>query len=100
MLGAGVAVTGGEKRLPPVGLMVFSVGETGALLEGVAGVVVGVVVEVDGASVPLPPQAAVNALSAIRAAPPTATATRRWTLLRLMAASPPDMPDYGPNDPQ
>jgi hypothetical protein len=46
-LGAGVADTGGVNRLPPVGLMPFSVGEAGALLDGDV-VVVGVV-EVTGA---------------------------------------------------
>ena len=43
-VGAGGATTGGVKRLPPVGLMLFSVG-AGALLGG-AGVVVVVVVVV------------------------------------------------------
>ena len=43
-VGAGGATTGGVKRLPPVGLMLFSVG-AGALLAG-AGVVVVVVVVV------------------------------------------------------
>jgi hypothetical protein len=32
MLGAGVACTGGVNRLPPLGLMLFSVGEAGVLL--------------------------------------------------------------------
>jgi hypothetical protein len=43
--GAGVAVTGGVKRLPPVGLMLFSVGD-GAGADVV--VVVVVVVVLDG----------------------------------------------------
>ena len=33
-LGAGVACTGGVNRLPPLGLMLFSVGEAGALFGG------------------------------------------------------------------
>jgi hypothetical protein len=44
-VGAGGARTEGVKRLPPVGLMLFSVGAAGALLAG-AGVVVVVVVVV------------------------------------------------------
>jgi hypothetical protein len=70
--GAPGAVTAGEKLLPPVGLMLFSVGDTDA-----GDVVVVVVVEVvDGASLPLPPQPASSPIVMI-AAPPAATITRR-----------------------
>ena len=50
-MGAGGAFTGGVNRLPPVGLIDFSVGSTGGGGAGVAGdvVVVVVVVEVSGA---------------------------------------------------
>lgn len=65
----------GENRLPPVGLMTFSVGDGGAALEGVVLVVV-VVVVVDGACSPLLPHPARSAPIAISAPPPT-TATRR-----------------------
>ena len=65
--GAGVggpgALTGGEKRFPPVGLMLFSVGGGGVAeleLEGV--VVEGVVVEVVGALLS-PPAHATNAMN-------------------------------------
>ena len=46
--GAAGAWTGGVNRLPPVGLMLFSVGDGGGVLDGVVVVVV-VVVVVDGA---------------------------------------------------
>ncbi len=64
----------GENRLPPVGLMTFSVGDGGAALDGV--VVVVVVVVVDGACSLLLPHPARSAPIAISAPPPT-TATRR-----------------------
>jgi hypothetical protein len=67
-VGAGVALTGGVKRLPPVGLMLFSVGD-GAL------VVVGVVV-LEGLWEPLPLQA-VSAPIEMAAAMPIPAATRR-----------------------
>jgi hypothetical protein len=67
------------KRLPPFGLMLFSVGAGGALVGGggvvVVVVVVGVVVD-DGAWLPLVPQAAVNVPTAIRT---TAAIRRRST---------------------
>jgi hypothetical protein len=69
--------------LPPVGLMLFSVGGAGALLAG-AGVVVVVVVVVlvvDGAWGELLPQAVVIAPIAMSTAPP-ATASRRRSTLR------------------
>ena len=78
---AGGANTGGVNRLPPVGLMLFSVGDIGALLGGAMdGVVVVVVVVVvvldgalvlDGAGLPLLPHAAVNAPSPMSTTPPT-----------------------------
>ena len=79
-VGAGGATTPGVNRLPPVGLMVFSVGAgaAGALLLGgaeVVAVVVGVVV-LDGACFPLLPHPAVSVPSPINAAP-AATATMR-----------------------
>jgi hypothetical protein len=64
----------GVNRLPPVGLMTFSVGDGGAALEGV--VVIVVVVGVEGACSPLLPHPARSAPIAI-SAPPPITATRR-----------------------
>jgi hypothetical protein len=64
--GAGVAVTGGVNKLPPVGLMLFSV------LDGV------VVVVDDGPPDPPLPQA-VNVPIEMIAAIPTTAATRRVT---------------------
>lgn len=74
--GAGLAVTPGVNRLPPVGLTPFSVGEGGAALDGGAVVVVVVVVVVvdDGACLPLVLQAVAKPAIEISAAPP-ATAT-------------------------
>jgi hypothetical protein len=86
MFGAGVAVTGGVNELPPVGLMLFSVGEGGLLDSGV----VVVVVDVDGEGVPLLPHPD-NAPIATRAAAPTATVTRRPTGVRFMAQGPFDL---------
>jgi hypothetical protein len=71
-VGAGGAFTGGVKRLPPVGLMLFSVGETVA--DGA--VVVVVVVVLDGPPDSPPPQA-VNTAAEMAAAMPTVAATRR-----------------------
>jgi hypothetical protein len=68
--GAGGAFTGGEKLLPPPGVMFFSVGE------GAADDEVGVVV-LDGAGVSLPLQPAVNAPIAMIALPPATSASRR-----------------------
>lgn len=56
-------MTGGVNRLPPVGLIDFSVDDTGG------GVVVVVVVDVSGAF-ELPPHAAVRPTIATMAAPP------------------------------
>jgi hypothetical protein len=70
-VGAGGALTGGVKRLPPVGLMLFSVGDT------LGAVVVVVVVSVlEGPLDPLPPQA-VSAPMEIKAATPRPAAARR-----------------------
>jgi hypothetical protein len=68
-VGAGGAFTGGVNRLPPVGLMLFSVGETDGAVVDVLGVVL------DGPDSP-PPQA-VNAPAKMAAAMPTVAATRR-----------------------
>jgi hypothetical protein len=62
--------------------MLFSVGAAGALAGGVVAVVVVVVVVVvvdDGAWLPLVPQAAVNALTAMSTAPPATAIRRRST---------------------
>jgi hypothetical protein len=68
-VGAGGAFTGGLKLLPPVGLRLFSVGET-------EGVVVVVVVVLDGPPDSPPPQA-VSAPIETNAAIPMPAATRR-----------------------
>lgn len=75
-VGAGGAFTGGVKRLPPVGLIDFSVGATvgGAV---VVEVVVVVVVLVSGAFCSSFAQDAVTPTIATTAAPPTTAATRR-----------------------
>jgi hypothetical protein len=78
-VGAGGALTGGVKRLPPVGLMLFSVGVT--LDDGA--VVVVVVVVLEGALDPLPPQA-VSAPMEMTAATPRPAATRRVNRLCMM----------------
>jgi hypothetical protein len=71
-VGAGGALTGGVNRLPPVGLIDFSVGDSvGADVDD--GVVV---VDVSGAFSP-PPHAAVSPTIATIAVPPTAAAIRR-----------------------
>jgi hypothetical protein len=65
-------------RLPPVGLRVFSVGDTGALLDGdVVVVLVVVVVVVDGAGLPLLPHPALSVQPAMSTAPMAATIRRR-----------------------
>ena len=77
-VGAGGAMTGGVNRLPPVGLMLFSLG-AGAGVAGedvVVGVVV-VVVEVSGAFCSSLAQDAVNAPIATIATPPATAASRR-----------------------
>jgi hypothetical protein len=71
-VGAGGAFTGGVKRLPPVGLMLFSVGET----VGDGAVVVVVVMVLEGPPVSPPPQA-VKAPAKMAAAMPMVAATRR-----------------------
>jgi hypothetical protein len=79
-VGAGGAFTGGLKLLPPVGLMLFSVGDTDG------GVVV-VVVVLDGPPVSPPPQA-VNAPIEMKAATPIPAATRRVSRLVMMQSYP------------
>ena len=74
----------GENRLPPVGLMTFSVGDGGAALEGV--VVVVVVVVVDGACSPLLPHPARSAPIAISAPPPTTAAKRGMNGFELICS--------------
>ncbi|MDT5152094.1 MAG: hypothetical protein QOI01_3827 [Mycobacterium sp.] len=71
--GRGGAFTGGEKLLPPVGLMLFSVGVGDGATDDV--VVVVEVLEGAGDSVPLHP--AVKAPMAIIALPPATSAKRR-----------------------
>lgn len=66
----------GVNRLPPPGLMPFSVGDGGVALEGVVVVVV-VVVDVEGACPPLWLHAAVNTPRAISAPPPAPAIKRR-----------------------
>jgi len=69
-VGAAGAFTGGVKRLPPVGLMLFSVEETDGEVVEVDGVVL------EGPPVSPPPQA-VNAPAKMAAEMPTVAATRR-----------------------
>jgi hypothetical protein len=77
-LGAGVAVTPGVKRLPPVGLTPFSVGVGAGALDGD---VVAVVVDVDdGACSPVLLQAVAKPPIAINAAPPAIAITSRLSL--------------------
>jgi hypothetical protein len=68
-VGAAGALTGGVNRLPPVGLIDFSLGVTEGADDG-AVVVVVVVVDVSGAFSELPPHAAVRPTIATMAAPP------------------------------
>jgi hypothetical protein len=79
-VGGGGAFTGGVNRLPPVGLIDFSVGATGGGA-GVAGdvvvVVVVVVVDVSGAFCSSLAHEAVKPTIVTTAAPPTSAATRR-----------------------
>jgi hypothetical protein len=77
VIGGGVAVIGGVNRLPPLGLIDFSVGSTdGAVVEVVVVVVMVVVLVVDGvvsgAFWPSP-HAAVKETIATIATPPTAS---------------------------
>jgi hypothetical protein len=75
-VGAGGAFTGGVKRLPPVGLMDFSVGAGGAVADVGADVVV-VVVVVSGAFGSSFAHEAVKPTIVTTAAPPISAATRR-----------------------
>ena len=78
-VGAGGAFTGGVNRLPPVGLIDFSVGATvgGADVAGAEVVVVVVVVDVSGAFCFSLAHEAVKPTIVTTAAPPTSAATRR-----------------------
>ena len=87
-VGAAGAMTCGEKRLPPVGLMPFSVGAGGAALDGGAVVVVVVVVvDVDGGAFSLPvPQPAASSPNVRTAAPPATTLKRRFDQYALITS--------------
>jgi len=88
-VGGGGAFTGGVNRLPPVGLMDFSVGAGGggggAGAAGDVVVVVVVVVVVSGAFSSSWAHEAVNPTIATIPAPPASAATRR--AIRLMISS-------------
>ncbi|OCB60952.1 hypothetical protein A5729_31985 [Mycobacterium vulneris] len=90
-VGAEGAFTPGVNRLPPVGLIDFSVGSTGGGGAGVAGVVVVVVVVVVGVVVSgafsSVPQAAVNEIIPMTAAPPAMTVSRRVNCPDFMMVS-------------
>jgi hypothetical protein len=77
-------LTPGVNRLPPVGLMTFSVGDAGGALEGVVAVVVVVVVDVEGACSPLWLQPALSAPSVMSAPPPATAIVRRINIFELM----------------
>ena len=81
-VGAGGALTGGVKRLPPVGLIDFSVGDNDGADDGVV-----VVVVVSGAFSSSVPQAAVKPIMATIAVPPTAAAMRRARRFDFMCES-------------
>lgn len=76
-------MTPGVNRLPPVGLMTFSVGDADGALEGVVAVVV-VVVDVEGACSPLWLQPALSAPSVMSAPPPATAIVRRINIFELM----------------
>jgi hypothetical protein len=79
-VGAGGALTEGVNRLPPVGLIDFSVGDTdGADVDDG-------VVEVSGAFSSSVPHAAVKPTMAMIAVPPTAAAMRRPRRFDFMIA--------------
>jgi hypothetical protein len=81
-VGAGGAFTGGVNRLPPVGLIDFSVGATGGAVGEVVVVVVDVVVLGAGAFSPSP-QAVKTPMEMI-ARPPAVAAIRRANRPELM----------------
>src|ERR1700754_3834096 len=88
-VGAGGALTPGVNRLPPVGLMPFSVGDGGvALDDGGVVVVVVVVVDGEGACSPLLPHPARSAPIAISAPPPTTAVKWRMNGFELMVGDP------------
>lgn len=75
-------MTGGVNRLPPVGLIDFSVGDNDGADDGVV-----VVVVVSGAFSSSVPQAAVRPIMATMAVPPTAAAIRRARRFDFMCES-------------
>ena len=83
-MGAGGALMSGVNRLPPVGLMPFSVGDGGTALDDGDVVVVVVVVVVEGVCSPLLPHPARKAPIAISAPPPTTATKRRVNGFELM----------------
>jgi hypothetical protein len=83
-VGRGGALTGGEKLLPPVGLMLFSVGDGEG--DGATDVVV-VVVVLEGAGDSLLLQPAVSAPMAMIAPPPATSASRRAKRPEFMICS-------------
>ena len=84
-MGAGGALMSGVNKLPPVGLMPFSVGDGGAAHDdGDVVVVVVVVVVVEGVCSPLLPHPARNAPIAISAPAPTTATKRRVNGFELM----------------
>jgi hypothetical protein len=85
-VGAGGAFTGGVKRLPPVGLMLFSVGVTDGAVVVVGGALDGLVV-LDGLGDSLSPQA-VSAPMEMKAATPRLAATRRVVRLFMIRSYP------------
>jgi hypothetical protein len=83
---AGGALTPGVNRLPPVGLMLFSVGAGAgaAVLDGDDVVVGVVVVGVEGAWLPPLPHPAMTAPITTRTVPPARTMRRGLVRLELM----------------
>ena len=87
-MGAGGALMPGVNRLPPVGLMPFSVGDGGGALDDGGVVVVVVVVVVEGVCSLLFPHPARSAPVAISAPPPTTATRRRVNSFELMVGDP------------
>src|SRR5258705_12162718 len=83
-VGAGGAITCGENKLPPVGLIPFSVGVGGGVVAVVVAVVVVVVVEVDGEGFWLVAHPATTQPIATRAAQPARAILTPLTRFELM----------------